>query len=232
MTRSVGGLAGTNWAGRHETRGGPGIKTGGTSEATACSSRSESAGAGAGGAGGAPGGSQSHRTQWQPAESVGVGDDVPGRSHGALSPQQDAFDVPAVGTGGQQERFLAFGWQHDFVAGCGGAARSVSGIEGVLAGAAQAQARAGATAPIAVETASSRHTNERTRHRIGMKASYTRSIIAVNSIHRSAGKVVRTPLQSELFVCDPQCGAGRVAGRRFVIPLRQGFGRSRQPRYP
>lgn len=56
-----------------------------------------------------------------------------------------------------------------------------------------------------------------------MKASYTHSIIAVNSIHRPAGKVVRTPLRSPLFICAPQRGSGSVTGRRFAFPVRTGL---------
>jgi nicotinamide mononucleotide (NMN) deamidase PncC len=101
-----------------------------------------------------------------------------------LSPQQDAFALE-VEAGEQQDRLLAPGWQHDFAAGVGVATRSCCGAGGGLAGAAQAQAWAGATAPITVETVSRRQTNDRTRHRVGIRASYTRLFVAVNSIRPS-----------------------------------------------
>jgi hypothetical protein len=116
--------------------------------------------------------------------------------------------------------------QHGFDVGAGateGCVGDSGGPAGVRAEGVQPQARAGVTPPITVETASSRHTNDRTRHRVGMKASYTRSVIAVNSIRRSAGKVARTPLQSELFVCDPQVRIGTCCGPVFRVPVETGL---------
>lgn len=115
---------------------------------------------------------------------------------GAWSSQQDTFALE-VEAGEQQDRFLAPGWQHDFAAGVGIETRSDCGANGVLAGAAQAQAWAGATAPITVETVSRRQTNDRTRHRIGIKASYTRPFIAVNSIHQPNEQEPRSGVQGD-----------------------------------
>jgi hypothetical protein len=205
MTRLVGGLAGIERAARKTAVGVPGTKTGGTSETAAWLSRSEPVVAGAVGAGGTFGVSQSHRRQWQPGESVAVGEG-PDFPAGGLSPQQDTFALE-VEAGEQQDRFLAPGWQHDFAAGCRAAAFSFTGSGGVLADATHAQARAGATAPIAVETASKRQTNGRTRHNIGMKASYTHSIIAVNSIRPPDGPEPGRGVQSYGRSPGRSCGS-------------------------
>jgi hypothetical protein len=182
--RSVGGATGTERTARNAAADDSDIRAARTGETVTWSWRSSATGVGAGaaGIGGMPAVSQSHRRQWQPGESVGaefVGD-FPGRSPEVLSSQQEHFRALLAEAEGQQDRFLA-GWQHDFKVEALGFTRSPAGAA-FWAGVAQAQAWAGATVPITVETVSSRHTNGRTRHRVGIIASYSRSLVVVNSI--------------------------------------------------
>ena len=179
MTRSVGGVARLERAECDTAVGGPVTGTDGTGEAAAYSSASGTVGTGAAGASGTPGASQPHRTHGQPADT-GT----------ASSPQQDTCAAAQVEVGEQQDRFPP-GGQHDFAVGVKGAARSWDGTAGVRADVAQLQARAGAAVPIAVETASSRQTNGRTRLKIGMRASYTRPLARVNPIRPPVGQVPR-----------------------------------------
>ncbi len=178
MTRSVGGVDRLERAECDTAVGGPVTGTDGTGEATAYSSASGTVGIGLAGAGGTPGVSQPHRTHGQPADA-GT----------ASSPQQDTCAAAQVEVGEQQDRFPP-GGQHDFAVGVKGAARSWDGTAGVRADVAQLQARAGAAVPIAVETASSRQTNGRTRLKIGMRASYTRPLARVNPIRPPVGQGV------------------------------------------
>jgi hypothetical protein len=62
---------------------------------------------------------------------------------------------------------------------------------GVRGGGRQTQARTGATVPVTVETASKRQTKDRTRRRVGIRASYTRTFVAVNSIRPPSGRETR-----------------------------------------
>ncbi len=209
MTRSVGGVDRLERAECDTAVGGPVTGTDGTGEAAACSSASGTVGIGLAGASGRPGASQPHRTHGQPADT-GT----------ASSPQQDTCAAAQVEVGEQQERFPP-GGQHDFAVGVKGAARSWDGTAGVRADVAQLQARAGAAVPIAVETASSTQTNGRTRLKIGMRASYTRSFARVNPIRPPVGQVPRRVLRTAAFIRDGSCergtgaaGASRSRGTR------------------
>ena len=212
MVRSVGGVIGHDRAARSTAVGGPATKAGGTTEAGPASLRSGPAGDGVAGGGGRPGASQSHRA----GRASGLSPWSGRGSSACAGISQQQPGVAAVRFTAQQGRSQhGCGFGADEVKGCVGD----SGGAGFRAAGVQPQARVGTVAPIAVETASNRHTNGRTRHRIGMKASYTRSIIAVNSIYRSTGKVVRTPLQSELFVRDPLVRIGTCCGPAFRVPV-------------
>ena len=152
---------------------GGGTKPGSTAATSAmCSPRSVVESAGAGGAVGACGGSQSHRAHVQPGCSVGV-------SVRGCSAQHGEVAAPR-----QQDRFEPAG-QHDFATGraCGAGFCSV---EVARAGMVQAHARTGTTAPIAVETATSRQTRDRAPRAKDMLKSYTRPSPWVNAIRAAA----------------------------------------------
>jgi hypothetical protein len=188
----MGGLAGGEWPTRAVTVAGAATKMDGPAKGAAWSVTSAVEGAGAAGAGGTAGVSQSHFAHWQPGESLG-GADWSDRVTGAFSPQQDIFAAPQceLEAAEQQDRFLATGdgEQHDFTAVMVSATRSLTGVAGVRTTVEHAQARTGATAPIAVETASSRQMSGRTFRTLDMRASYTWPTAAVNPIHYLIGKL-------------------------------------------
>src|SRR5690349_9242691 len=104
MVRSIGRDTVAERTARDAAVVGSGVKTTGICEAVGCSSRSVATGAVGAGAG-AVGASHSHRRQWHTGASacVGVVGNLPGRSAGALSPQQDDLvPVPPTEAGVQQ----------------------------------------------------------------------------------------------------------------------------------
>lgn len=66
---------------------------------------------------------------------------------------------------------------------------------------------------IAVEIASNRQTNGRARHKIGMSASYSRSLPTVNPAHRPTAQLACTHLQSASVFARSIVDMVQVPGR-------------------
>lgn len=102
----------------------------------------------------------------------------------ALSPQHALFAAWHDEAGEQHDRFLAAEWQHALGPASGAATFCLARADPlvVAAGVAQLQARAGAAAPIPVETASRTQRKGRTLRAVDTIQSYSRTTAQVNLI--------------------------------------------------